>query len=192
MLGAYTKSEQQMHPGNAAVDISVRAGTADAQDGVAAAGMMSQKQQIELILRSCMEPMEINVACENPECASLLRVMVPESVHKLAPPSLVIRCAGCGKLLSVSLPAETYIQHRTKQLQMMQEKQDQLKQLQLLEQEIQQKRKFLEDQMKSFQEKPVDEIDTNRKAEKNQVGEENLITPVLQRGLKPSTSPESS
>ncbi|KAI8103658.1 hypothetical protein M9435_004992 [Picochlorum sp. BPE23] len=195
MLGGYSKTEQHMHPGNAAVDISVRAGTADAQN--AAAGMMSQKQQIELILRSCMEPMEINVACENPECASLLRVMVPESVHRLAPPSLVIRCAGCGKLLSVSLPAETYIQHRTKQLQMMQEKQDQLKQLQLLEQEIQQKRKFLEEQMKSFQANTVEEKDTNRqsgshRAEDMQDQEEALVTPVLQRGLKPSESPESA
>jgi hypothetical protein len=80
---------------------------------------------------------------------------------------------------------------------MMQEKQDQLKQLQLLEQEIQQKRKFLEEQMKSFQANTVEEKDTNRqsgshRAEDMQDQEEALVTPVLQRGLKPSESPESA
>lgn len=112
-------------------------------------GLPSLEQQtlqthLAMMRAALTAPLDINVACENDQCMSLLKVSVPENVHRLAPPSLVIRCAGCGKLLSVSLPEETYIQHRQNQLKIIQEKQMRLQQLQRLQNELLQQQQSIE------------------------------------------------
>lgn len=122
------------------VDITACVTDGEAKPGVGE-GLSSIEQQtvqthLAMMRAALTAPLDINVACENDECMSLLKVSVPENVHKLAPPSLVIRCAGCGKLLSVSLPEETYIQHRQNQLKIIQEKQERLQQLQRLQNEL--------------------------------------------------------
>lgn len=88
-------------------------------------------------------PLTIRVACESQDCAALLEVGVPDDVVRLSPPSLVIRCAGCSRLLSVSLPKETYLQHQMEQLSKIQAHQDQLMQLQRLQNELQMRKESL-------------------------------------------------
>ena len=90
-----------------------------------------------------MAPLTIRVACESQDCAALLEVGVPDDVVRLSPPSLVIRCAGCSRLLSVSLPKETYLQHQMEQLSRIQAHQDQLLQLQRLQNELQMRKESL-------------------------------------------------
>lgn len=88
-------------------------------------------------------PLTIRVACESQDCAALLEVGVPDDVVRMCPPSLVIRCAGCSRLLSVSLPKETYLQHQMEQLSRIQAHQDQLMQLQRLQNELQMRKDSL-------------------------------------------------
>jgi TolA-binding protein len=90
-----------------------------------------------------MLPLTIRVACESQDCAALLEVGVPDDVVRLSPPSLVIRCAGCSRLLSVSLPKETYLQHQMEQLSRIQAHQEQLLQLQRLQNELQMRKESL-------------------------------------------------
>lgn len=103
--------------------------------------------QLKMMYSLLHTPLEINVACENVQCNSLLKVSVPENVSRLAPPTLVIRCAGCTKLLSVSLPEETYIQHQIQRLENIRKRQQQMEQMQLLTQEVQKKKFEIEKQM---------------------------------------------
>lgn len=103
--------------------------------------------QLKVMYSMLHTPLEINVACENTECNSLLKVSVPDNVSRLAPPNLVIRCAGCHKLLSVSLPEETYIQHQIQRLETIRKRQQQMEQMQLLTQEVQRQKSEIEKQM---------------------------------------------
>ena len=103
--------------------------------------------QLKLMYSMLHTPLEINVACGNVECKALLKVSVPDSVSRLAPPNLVIRCAGCTKLLSVSLPEETYIQHQIQRLETIRKRQQQMEQMQLLTEEVQRQKSEIEKQM---------------------------------------------
>jgi hypothetical protein len=102
---------------------------------------------LKLMYSMLHTPLEINVACENIECKALLKVSVPDSVSRLAPPNLVIRCAGCTKLLSVSLPEETYIQHQIQRLETIRNRQKQMEQMRLLTAEVQRQKSEIEKQM---------------------------------------------
>ncbi|KAL4514172.1 hypothetical protein Ndes2437B_g04174 [Nannochloris sp. 'desiccata'] len=52
--------------------------------------------------------LSIRVACEGADCNALLEVPIPDAVRMAAPPSLVIKCAQCKRMLQVNLPSETY------------------------------------------------------------------------------------
>lgn len=146
--------------------------------------------QLKMMYSMLQTPLEINVACENVECGSLLKVMVPESVSRLAPPNLVIRCAGCKKLLSVSLPEETYIQHQIQRLENIRQRQQQMERMQMLTQEIQQKKTDIEQQMNALisqgTETPKipgglqeDDSGVNRKISPGVSGKQALSTPDI-------------
>lgn len=121
-------------------------GMAVAQESLQAAHTHSI-DQLKLMYSMLHTPLEINVACENTECNSLLKVSVPDNVSRLAPPNLVIRCAGCTKLLSVSLPEETYIQHQIQRLETIRKRQHQMEQMQALTQEVQRRKSEIAKQM---------------------------------------------
>lgn len=108
---------------------------------------MQSIDQLKMMYSMLHTPLEINVACENAECNSLLKVSVPDNVTRLAPPNLVIRCAGCNKLLSVSLPEETYIQHQIQRLETIRKRQEQMEQMQMLTQEVQRQKSEIAKQM---------------------------------------------